>query len=81
MEVKNVPGTLDSVHNAWIWWGTWPELSKMFERIDAERGFRVIIRAEKVDKDLIFVEQAKNRFPSMDARKALVFEIGPFPER
>ena len=52
----------------------------MFERIDIERGFRVVIRAERLDKDLNFVAQAKNRLPLMDARERLVFEIGPFPE-
>ena len=53
----------------------------MFERIDVERGFRVVIRAEKVDKDLNFIAQARDRLPLINARERLFFEIGPFPEK
>jgi len=53
----------------------------MFERIDIERGFRVVIRAENVDKELNFIAQAKNRLPLMAEREGIVFEIGPFPEK
>ena len=80
LEVKLFLTTLEPADRAWKIWGTWTELDEMFERIDIERGFRVIIRAERLDKDLNFIAQAKNRFPLMDARERLVFEIRPFPE-
>ena len=52
----------------------------MFERIDIERGFRLVIRAEKVEEGGNFIVQARDRFPLMTTRGRLVFEIGPFPE-
>lgn len=65
---------------AWVWWGTWTKLDEMFERIDIERGFRLVIRAEKVEEGGNFIAQARDRFPLMTTRGRLVFEIGPFPE-
>ena len=53
----------------------------MFERIDIERGFRVVIRAETMDDDLNFIAQARDRLSLMETRGRLFFEIGPFPER
>ena len=82
LEVERVPRTLEPARSAWMWWlETWTELDKMFERIDIERGFRVVIRAEKVDKESSFAAQAENRLPLMAARKGIVFEIGQFPEK
>ena len=81
LEVEYILGTLEQASSAWKWWGTWTEIDEMFERMDVERGFRMVIRAEKVDNDLNFIAQAKNRLPLMDARGSLVFEIGPFPEK
>ena len=81
LEVERIPENLGPATDAWTWWGRWTELDKMFERKEVERGFRVIIMAEKVDKRSNFTEQARNRLPLMDARKGLVFKIGPFPEK
>ena len=58
----------------------WTELDEMFERIDIERGFRVVIRAMEVDRESNFTAQAENRLPLMAARKGIAFEIGRFPE-
>lgn len=63
------------------WWGPWTELDKMFEAIDKERGFRVIVRAEKVGDQEVLVALARERLPSMNARDRLEIEIGPFPEK
>ena len=52
----------------------------MFERLDIERGFRVVIRVENVDREPNFFSQAEDRLPLMAARKGIVLEIGPFPE-
>ena len=81
LEVERVPISLGPARSAWEWWGTWTELDKMFEGLDIERGFRVIIRAENVDKESNFIAQAKDRLPLMTARKGIVCEIGPFPEK
>lgn len=81
LEVDCVTGSLGPANNAWSWWGTWTRLDEMFERLEVERGFRVIIRAEKVDKNLNFMGQARNRLPLMDARNGLIFEVGPFPNK
>lgn len=81
LEVECIIGTLGPASRAWTWWGWWTELDKMFEKLDAERGFRVVIRAEKVDGDLNFIAQAMDRLPLINARGRLVFEIGPFPEK
>ena len=53
----------------------------MFERMEIERGFKVVIRAERVDRDLNFIAQARDRLSLMNTRERLVFEIGPFPEK
>lgn len=63
------------------WWGTWTELDKMFEAMDKERGFRVTVRAEKVEEQEAFIALARERLPLMNARDRLVIEIGPFPEK
>jgi hypothetical protein len=81
LEVERVSGTLEPAQVAWRWWGTWTELDKMFERIDIERGFRVVIRAKIMDGESNFTAQAENRLPLMAARKGIVFEIGPFPDK
>ena len=81
LEVEDVPGTLEPAHGAWKWWETWTELDEMFERIDIERGFRVVIRAELVHMGSNFTAQAENRLPLMAARKAIIFETGRFPEK
>lgn len=80
LEVKYVPSTLEPAHGAWRWWGTWTELDEMFARMDTERGVRVVIRAEEVDRGSNFIAQAESRLPLMAARKGIVFEIGPFPD-
>ena len=79
--MERVFKTLGSVHGAWVRWGTWTELDKMFERLDIERGFRVVIRAEDVDKESNFLAQAADRLPLIAARKGIFYEIGPFPEK
>ena len=81
MEVATVIGTGEMSHNAWRWWETWSELDKVFERIDIERGFRVVVRAKDMGREPNFTAQVENRLPLMAARKGIVFEIGPFPER
>ena len=72
LEMEKVPATLGP---------GWTEPDEMFERMDIERGFRVIIRAEEVDRDSNFIVQAEDLFPLMAARKRIVFEVGPFPEK
>ena len=68
--------------NSRTWtWGTWTELDKMFERLDIERGFRVVIRVENLDRESDFFLQTEDRLPLMAARKAIVFEIRPFLEK
>jgi hypothetical protein len=79
--VESVSRTLKPARSAWQWWGTWTELDEMFERMDIERGFRVVIRAESVDEEWHFIAQAEDRFPLMSVRKGIVFEIGPFPDK
>jgi len=78
LEVERVPIILGPA--AWCLCGRWTELDEIFERIDIERGFRVVIRAEKVDGGSYITAHAKDRFPLMAARKGPVFEIGPFPQ-
>ena len=53
----------------------------MFERLDIERGFRVVIRVESLGRESNFFLQAEDRLPLMAARKGVVFEIRPFPEK
>ena len=81
LEVGRVFGTREPVRCAWKWWGTWTELDRMFERLEVERGFRVVIRAESLDKEPDFFLQVKDRLPLMAAREGLVLEVGPFPEK
>ena len=81
LEVEGTIMSYQANQSAWTWWGTWTEVDKMFERIDIERGFRVVIRAESVEKGLKFTAQAEDRLPLMAARKGIVSEIGPFPEK
>ena len=81
LEVRRVFPTREPTNGAWRWWGTWTELDKMFERLDKERGFRVVIRVEKLDREPNFFSQAEDRLLLMAARKRIVFEIGPFPEK
>ena len=81
LEVEWIPGSLRSVRDAQYWWGMWTEPDEMFERIDIERGFRVVIRAEDVGKESVFIAQAKDRLPLMTARNGINFEIGRFPEK
>lgn len=59
-----------------MWWGTWAKLDEMFEKIDIERGFKLVIRAEELERNAIFIARARGCFPLMDARGGLVFEIG-----
>ena len=81
LEVERVPATPEPPCYAWSGWGTWTEFDEMFERMDIERGFRVVIRAEQVDGESNFIAHAEGRLPLMAARKGIVFEIGPFPEK
>jgi len=81
LEVGRVIPAREPAHCAWKWWGAWTELDKMFERLDTKRGFRVVIRVEKLDGEPYFFSQAEDRLPLMAARKGIVFEIGPFPEK
>jgi len=81
LEVERVPTQPAPTYDAWTWWGTWTELDEMFERIDMERGFRVVIRVEEVDGGSNFAVQAEDWLPLMAARKKIVFEVGPFPEK
>ena len=81
LEVGRVFATREPTHGAWRWWGTWTELDKMFEKLDTERRFRVVIRAENLDREPNFFSQAEDRLPLMAARKGILFEIGPFPEK
>lgn len=81
LEVEYICKPREPVSLAWLRWGTWTKLDEMFERIDIERGFRLIIRAENVEEGDNFIAQARDRFPLMDARERLVFEIGAFPEK
>lgn len=81
LEVEKVFSHLEPACGAWRWWGTWTELDKMFERLDIERGFRVVFRAQNVDRESNFIAHAKNRLPLIAARRGIVFEIGPFPEK
>jgi len=81
LEVEKVFSNLEPACCAWRWWGTWTELDKMFERLDIERGFRVVFRAHNVDRESNFIAQAEDRLPLIAARGGIVFEIGPFPEK
>lgn len=80
LEVESVYKIYGPARSTSTRWGTWTKLDEMFERIDVERGFRLVIRAEKAGESTNFIEQAKDRFPLMDARDRLVFEIGRFSE-
>lgn len=80
LEVGWIPWNVEPAANAQIWWGTWTELDKMFEGMDVERGFKVIIRTERVDNRSNFIAQARDRLPLMDARNGLIFEIGQLRE-
>ena len=80
LEVGREFGTRNQNHASWGRWGIWTELDQMFERLDIERGFRVVIRVENVDREPNFFSQAEDRLPLMAARKGIVLEIGPFPE-
>jgi len=81
LEVEKVPTILKPGKDAWRWWGRWTELDEMFERMDIERGFKVVIRAEEKDRVSNLVSQAENRLPLMAARKGVVSMTGPFPDR
>jgi hypothetical protein len=81
LEVEGTPMSYETPQSAWMCWGTWTKLDKMFERIDIERGFRVVIRTESVEQELNITAQAENRLPLMTARKGIVSEAGPFPEK
>lgn len=81
LEVGRVSDTRGVGSRAWVCWGTWTGLDKMFERLNIERGFRVVIRVESLDRDPNFFLQAEDRLPLMAARKGIVFEIRPFPEK
>ena len=81
LEVGRVFETREPAHCAWKWWGTWTELDRMFERLEVERRFRVVIRVESLDREPGFFLQAKDRLPLMAAREGIVFEVGPFPEK
>ena len=72
------PRTLGPAYGAR--WGRWTGLDEMFERIDIERGFRVIIRAEEIDTGSSFAGRVENELPLMAARKGIFSEIGPFPD-
>lgn len=76
LEVENMWWTL----RAW-WRRAWAELDKMFETMDKERGFKVIVRTERVEDEAAFIALAKERLPLMNARERLVIELGPFPEK
>jgi len=78
--VERVPTLLGPSHDAWRWWGRWIELDEMFERIDIERGFKFVIRAEEMDRGLNLISQAENRLPLMAARKGIVSKTGPFSD-
>ena len=54
-------------------------VDKIFERIDIERGFRVVVRVKGLDMGSNFAVQVENLLPLM-AAKGIVFEIGRFPE-
>ena len=81
LELEWIPTIRGSAHDAQRWWGVWTELDEIFERMDIERGFRVVIRAQEVGKKSNLIVQAKDRLPLMAARKGITFEIGRFPER
>ena len=81
LEVKGVPTTLVSDYDARTWWGKCVELDEMFERMNNERGFMLVIRVEETSGESNFVTQAEERLPLMVARKGVVFEVGPFPEK
>ena len=54
----------------------------MFERLDSERGFGVVIWVESLDREpKLFLQAAEDMLPLMAARKGLVFEMRPFPEK
>ena len=81
LEVEGTPMSYETPQSAWICWGAWTELDKMFERIDIERGFRVVIRTESVEQELNITAEAEIRLPLMAARKGIVSEAGPFPKK
>ena len=76
---RDPPKVLQPNNRTWTW-GAWTELDKMFERLDIERGFRVVIRVENLDEEQNFF-LAEERLPLMAVRKGIVFEIRPFPEK
>ena len=63
----------------WKWREVWTVVDKIFERIDIERGFRVVVRVRGLDMGSNFAVQVENLLPLM-AAKGIVFEIGQFPE-
>ena len=80
LEVVWIPENLKA-RDASKWWGVWTRVDEIFERINIERDFRVVIRSKEVVRVLDFTAQAENRLPLMAARKGIVFEIGgQFPE-
>ena len=79
--VGHIYGTIGQTNSAWSWWGTLSGLDEMLNRMDVERRFRVVIKAEEADKVSKFITQVRRRLPLMVARGKLVFEIGPFPEK
>ena len=81
LEVGWVFETRERNNRALMWGGPWTELDKMFERLDIERGFKVVIRVEKLDRERKFFLQAEDWLPLMAARKGIIFEISPFPEK
>lgn len=66
---------------AW-WWKTCVEVDEIFQRMDEERGFKVIVRAKRVNvgERKPFTALVRQRFPLMNVRERLFIEIGPFPE-
>lgn len=76
LEVENIWWTLRA-----LWWRSWTELDEMFEAMDKERGFKVIVRTEKVEEKTAFIALARERLPLMNARERLIVEVGPFPEK
>jgi hypothetical protein len=81
LEMGRVFATRETTHGTWRRWGTWTVLDKMFEKLDRERGFKVVIRVGSLKRVPNFFLQAKDRLPLMAARNRIMFETGPFPEK
>lgn len=79
--MEYLPRTFRSANFGWLSREKWTKLDQMFERIDIERGFGVVIRTEEVDENLNFITRVRDLFPLLDARGRLIFEIGPFPDK